>query len=173
MLKKIVLLALLFAPIAIFAQEKIAYLNSQEIMYKMPEIKDIESKLATKAEAIKKSLEAIQSEFEKKSNDFQANLEKFQSKDPAITEIQLKEAQEELVGLESKWQTYNQTSQAEYEKYQRELLTPIQEKVANAIKAVGDEQKYTYIIDAPALLYVGTSAIDAGKIVKTKLGIKD
>ena len=48
---------------------------------------------------------------------------------------------------------------------------PIQQKLQDAIKAVGDEKGYTYIIDPAALLYTGSSAVDATPFVRTKLGL--
>ena len=46
-----------------------------------------------------------------------------------------------------------------------------QQKLQNAIKAVGDEKGYTYIIDPAALLYTGNAAVDATPFVRTKLGL--
>ena len=52
------------------------------------------------------------------------------------------------------------------------MIEPIQQKMADAIKAVGTEQGYTYIIDPQVLLYTGPNAIDATPFVKTKLGLQ-
>lgn len=41
----------------------------------------------------------------------------------------------------------------------------------NAIKAVGDEKGYTYILDPQIVLYQGNTAVDATQFVKAKLGI--
>ena len=63
----------------------------------------------------------------------------------------------------------------EMEELRQKLLAPVQQKIANAIKAVGDEKGYTYIFDLAAgnLVYVATTgAEDATPLVKTKLGIK-
>jgi outer membrane protein len=67
-----------------------------------------------------------------------------------------------------------QNSQREMEELRQKLLAPIQQKIANAIKAVGDEKGYTYIFDLAAgnLVYVSTTAEDATPLVKSKLGIK-
>lgn len=54
---------------------------------------------------------------------------------------------------------------------QRINLTPIQDKLKNAIKAVGDEKGYTYILDPQIVLYQGNTAVDATQFVKAKLGI--
>lgn len=173
MLKKLILLLCLCAPIAMVAQDKIAFVNSQELLFKMPELKDIESKLATKRETLQKSMEAIQTEYQTKLEEYGQQLEKFQKGDTTVSEAAIQDAQKNLSQLQERYQTYAESSQAEYEKYQGELFAPVQEKMRKAIKEVGDEQKYQYIIEAPALLYIGSSAIDASKFVKSKLGIVD
>lgn len=171
MLKKIILILCVVAPLTMFAQEKIAYLNSQEIMFTMPEIKDIETQLNAKQESMKTKLEGLQTEYQTKLEEYGTKLEKFQNKDASITESELMDAQNNLTQLQQRYETLAQSFQAEYEKLQQELFTPVQQKVARAIKEVGDEQKYTYIIEAGTLLYVGPNAIDASKLVKAKLGI--
>ena len=55
---------------------------------------------------------------------------------------------------------------------QEELFKPIQDKVASAIKAVGDEKGYTFIITPEVLLYVNPNAENATAAVKAKLGIQ-
>lgn len=173
MLKKFILLLCLVAPLALVAQEKIAYVSSQEIMFKMPELKDMETKMATKEETIKKSLAGIQTEYQTKLEEYGKKLEVFQKGDGTITEAQMMDSQKELTQLQERYETFAQTSQAEMEKYYNELLAPINEKVRKAIKAVGDEQGYTYILEAGSLVYVSPSAVDASKHVKTKLGITE
>lgn len=171
MLKKLILLVCIVAPMTMFAQEKIAYLNSQEILFGMPEIKSIETQLQTKQETLKKNLDAVQTEYQNKLEAYGTQLEKFQKGDTTIAESAILDAQNELTQLQQRYETLAQASQTEYEKLQQDLLTPVQQKVAKAIKEVGDEQKLTYILEAGSLLYVGSNAIDASKFVKTKLGI--
>jgi len=166
MLKKLFLLLLIIAPVTIFAQDKIAFINSNEVFTKMPELKDIETKLATKRETIQKNAAAIEKEY----NDL---LEKFRNDSTEVTESILVDRQNQLEALQKRYQDYMQASQAEYEKEQQTLLTPVQQKMRQAIKDVGDEHNYTYILDAASLLHVGSNAIDATKQVKTKLGITD
>lgn len=173
MLKKVILGVLLMMPIMMMAQEKIAYLNSQEIMFKMPEVKDVEAKLSAKGETLKKSLDAIQAEYQTKLEEYGKKLELFQKGSTDVSESQLLDMQNNLQQLQQRYETHAQTTSAEYDKFQQSLLMPLQQKVQKAIQQVGEEQKYTYIIETSALLYVSESAIDAGKFVKAKLGIKD
>lgn len=173
MLKKFILLLCLVAPVALVAQEKIAYVSSQEIMSKMPELSEMESKMATKQESIKKTLEGIQTEYQTKVEDFQKKMGAFQQGDSTVTESELMDKQKDLQQVQERLETFNQSSQAELEKLYNSLMTPIQEKVLKAIKEVGDEQGYTYIMDRQGLLYANPSAINASKFVKTKLGITE
>ena len=66
MLKKLFLLLLIVAPVSIFAQDKLAFINAEEVFSKMPELKEVESKLATKSETIRKNLTALEKEYNDK-----------------------------------------------------------------------------------------------------------
>ncbi len=166
MFKKLILLLIVIAPMSMFAQDKIAYINANEIFSKMPELKDVETKLAAKSETIKKNAAAIEAEYTKK-------VEEFQKDTTNLTESILLDRQTQLDGLRDRYQNFIQTSQAEFEKEQQTLITPIQQKMRQAIKDVGDENNYAYILDAATLLHIGSHATDASKMVKTKLGITD
>ena len=52
------------------------------------------------------------------------------------------------------------------------MLAPVHEKMAKAIKAVGERENYTYIFDSQAMVHIGNDAIDATPAVKKELGIK-
>jgi len=166
MLKKLILLLFIVAPITIFAQDKIAFINAGEIFSKMPELKEVETKLATKRETITKQATAIQTEY-------QTKLEQFSKDTTTVTQSILVDRQSELETLEKRYQDFIQNSQADFEREQQTLLAPLQQKMRQAIKDVGDENNFVYILDAASLLHVGNSAIDASKQVKTKLGITD
>lgn len=166
MLKKLILLLLIVAPVSIFAQDKIAYVNSQELFMKMPEMKTVETQLATESETIRKNSDAIRAEYN-------ALLEKFKADTTQISESLLLDRQNQLEGLQKRFNDYAETSSAEFEKKRQGLLTPLQEKLMKAIKEVGDENNYTYILETGALMYVGASAVDANKAVKVKLGITE
>jgi outer membrane protein len=151
---------------SIFAQDKIAYINANEIFSKMPELKDVETKLAAKSEIIKKTATGIEAEYTKK-------VEEFQKDTTNLSESILLDRQTQLDGLRDRYQNFIQTSQSEFEKEQQSLIAPIQQKMKQAIKEVGDENNYAYILDAATLLHIGSHATDASKMVKAKLGITD
>ena len=166
MLKKLFLMLLIATPLSIYAQDKIAYINSQEIFYKMPEMKDVETKLAAKQEQIKKNAAAIQDEYQKK-------YEGFKNDTTIPTQSVLEDRQRQLQQLEERYQNFIQSSENEFKKEQETLIAPLHQKMTKVIKEVGDENRYTLIIDSGALLYTGTSAVDASSKVKVKLNITD
>lgn len=165
MFKKLIILFLIVAPIGVYAQDKLAYINTQEVFTQMPEIKDVETKLSAKQEEIQKNLTAIQAEYEKKMEEFKADATQ-------VTEAILTDRQKQIQQIQERFETYQENSEKEFQTLRQQLLTPIQQKMQQAIKSVGDKNGYTYIFEVGAVPYISTSAVDAGKLVKAELGIK-
>lgn len=165
MLKKLILVLFVLAPLGMFAQDKFAYINAEEVFAKMPEMKDVENQIVTKREQIKKTADGIQAEYT-------ALMERFKSDTTQqISEAIILDRQKQVSDLESRYETYLRSSQEELEKLQQSLIVPLQDKLRKAIKDVGDENGYSYIFNSAALLHVGSNAVDAGSKVKAKLGI--
>lgn len=164
MLKKLFLLLLVAMPVFLVAQDKIAYISAQEVFAKMPEYAEAQAKLTTKRETALKTAQAIEQEY-------QNLLEKYRNDSTEVSESILMDRTKQVQQLEERYQNFIQTSNAEFEKEQEALLTPIQQKLMNTIKDVGDENGIAYILDRAALLYVNPSATDITPKVKTKLGI--
>lgn len=164
-MKKLIVLLLVMIPLCGFAQEKIAFVNSQEIVPTMPEFVAMQKQLADMEAQYKKELKVMEDEYNKKYADF------IQQQDSLTENIKVRR-QQELQDIQERSQNFVQQSQQDFQKKQQELFAPIQDKVKKAIKAVGDEKGYTYIIDPQAILYTGASAVDATSLVKTKLGLK-
>ena len=106
----------------------------------------------------------MEDEYKKKYSDFVAQQD-------SLTENIKMRRMQELQDMEQRTQNFIQISQQDFQKKQGELFTPIQDKLKNAIKAVGDEKGYTYILDPQIVLYQGNTAVDATQFVKAKLGI--
>ncbi|WP_165020184.1 MULTISPECIES: OmpH family outer membrane protein [unclassified Dysgonomonas] len=166
MLKKVLLLLLVIAPLSIFAQEKIAYINAQEIFTQMPEFAGAQAKLKAKSDLMEKNAAAIE-------NEYAALIKKFQESTEEPTVSLAADRQKQIDQLKERYESFVQTSQAELEKAQQEEYAPLQQKLRTAIKEVGDENNYTYIADAAMFLHIGAHAADANKQVKAKLGIKE
>lgn len=169
MLKKLLILFIAVAPLAAMAQEvKIATINVQEIFAAMPEISGIETQLAAKQEEIRKNIQALEEEYSKKLEEFEAN--------PAASDAVRQDQQKQIAQLGERYQVYMQNGQQEFEQLRQQLLEPVNRKIFEAINAVGSENNYTFVYDISSMqspiVYFSPSAVDATPQVKTKLGIK-
>ena len=164
-MKKLIIFLLMVLPLSVFAQEvKIAIVNSQEVVTAMPEFATMQKTLADMDAKYKQELKVMEEEYNKKYADFIAQQD-------SLTENIKMRRMQELQDMEQRTQNFIQISQQDFQKKQGELFTPIQDKLKNAIKAVGDEKGYTYILDPQIVLYQGNTAVDATQFVKAKLGI--
>ena len=165
-MKKLVIFLLMMFPLGLFAQEsKIAIVNTAEVMQAMPEFADMQKQMQEMEANYQKELKVMSDEYNKKYADFIAQ------QDSLTENIRLRRMQE-LEDINQRSQNFIQVSQQDFNKKQGELLTPIQEKLRNAISAVGKENGYLYILDPQIVLYKSDAAIDATAQVKAKLGIQ-
>ncbi|KGL52693.1 MULTISPECIES: OmpH family outer membrane protein [Porphyromonas] len=158
---------LLMMPALLVAQapQKIATINSQEIMMAMPDTK--------KAQA---EVEKLQKEFEDalliKREELKKKYEDYISKEKTLPESIKLRQQQEIEDIQKRIDDLTQAAIQDIQKKQQELMAPIQAKVLDAIKKVGNENGFAYILEAGVTLYTGSTAIDATPLVKAKLGIK-
>lgn len=80
---------------------------------------------------------------------------------------------QDIQELDKKAQQFAQTAQQDLQRQQAQLMQPVQEKVINAIKTVGNENGYTMIFPEGVPAYVSADVQDVTPLVKAKLGIKD
>lgn len=164
-MKKLIVLLLMILPLGAIAQEvKIAFVNTQEVFMAMPEVSNMEKQMADLNEKYKVELQQMQTEYQKKYADFVAQ------QDSLTENIRLRRMQE-IKDIQDRMDNFVQVAQQDVQKKQQELLQPIQEKLQDAIKKVGEEKGYTYIVDPAALLYFGNNATNATQFVRTKLGL--
>ena len=166
MLKKTVILMLCALPMFAPAQDKFGHVNSQEILMAMPERVTIEN-----------TLDTLQTQWEnemvKMREEYLAKIKEFQDKQATMPESIKQARQSEIVDLEQRISTFNQTASADLQQKQQELLTPVIDKIRKAIEEVGAENGFTYIFDmaAQSIIYQSPKANDVTPLVKKKLGI--
>lgn len=168
MLKKLFLAAILLAPVSLFAQSKVGSVRAQEIYNLMPEKAAAEKTLGEVSKKYETEGKALQDEFQKKLGEYQ-NLAK-------DTPESIKTRREqELQELSQKIQNFQQVAGEDLQRQQQVLNAPIEQKISDAIQAVGKENGYTYIMQMPNPLfpYVGSDVIDVTDLVKKKLNLSD
>ena len=163
-MKKIIIVMLLIAPMALSAQ-KFGHINTQELFAQMPEMAQVKLKMDTIQGQYEAQLASMNEEIQKKAQDYQAQEATMPD---AVKQIR----QQELQEMQQRIQLFYQTAEQDIQKKQQDLLTPVHERMAKAIKAVGERENYTYIFDSAAMVHIGNDAIDATPAVKKELGIK-
>ena len=163
-MKKLIIAMMLVLPLAVSAQ-KFGHINTQELFTQMPEVNQVKLKMDTVNAQYENQLASMNDEIQKKYQDYQANEATMVD---AVKQIR----QQELQEMQQRIQLFYQTAQEDIQKKQTELLAPIHEKMAKAIKAVGEREGYTYIFDSAAMVHIGTDAKDVTPAVKKELGIK-
>lgn len=144
--------------------QKIAYINTDEVVDLMPEAADMQAKLQTYHQSL------IQN-AQDKQNAFNDDVDKFM-KDSAtmnesLKEVKRKELQKRSVELNNLQQDIQQSLQEK----QQELAAPILKKLQDAIEKVAKQKGYTYVVAREALLVVPASD-DLAPAVISELGLK-
>lgn len=143
-MKKLILMLAMFAPIAAVAQTpKFGHINAQEVMTSMPEFIKARGEIEATAKQYENELKAMQDELQRKADEY----EKSKS---TMNETKQKETETSLMELNQKiQQAYQDNSQA-LQKAQQEKMSPITNKLVEAIKSVGKAGGYVYIMDVSA-----------------------
>lgn len=164
MIKKILLALAIALPACAFAQGKIGVVNAQDIMELMPETKTAQEQLAAASKTYEDEYAKLTEEINKKVQEYQSLAEDTPS---TIRERR----QQEIQDFDQRIQAFQQKAQQDLARQQQALMAPIQEKLINAIKAVGAEKGFSMILPDGVAVYTGTDIIDVTADVKTKLGI--
>jgi outer membrane protein len=165
-MKNLIVSVLLLLPLGLAAQEmKIAVVNTQEVFNLLPELSEVEKEMSTFAKQYQDAMTTMEEEYNRKYSDFT-------SKGDTLTEnIRILRLQE-IEDMRTRMENFAPMAREEIEKKQNALIAPLYEKIQKAIKEVGDENGYTYIMNPQVMLYTGSAAIDATDKVKAKLGLK-
>lgn len=152
-------------PLLLAAQQKVAVVDTQEIMATLPDVKAAETKLQELAKQYDADIKTMQTELQNKAEAFQKEREK-------LPEALQKRRAQELEDINTRIQQSYQAMQEEISKKQQEALAPIQAKIKAAIDKVGEANGVTYILEKGAMMFISRDAIDLTSKVKDALGIK-
>jgi outer membrane protein len=167
-MKKIIIALLLALPFTAMAADlKIGVFNSQEVITIMPEYNAAMSELENMNLKFQTEGKKLQEELEKKYQEYTSTAETLE---PAIR--QYKET--ELARLQQSIQEFAANADNTLKKKNQELMAPIATKIQQAIKKVGDENGFTYIIDNSANIvpYVSPKAENVLPLIKKALNIQ-
>ena len=165
-MKKLFLMLLMCAPMAVFAQ-KFGHVNAQEIIQVMPEYLKAKTEIDALQQQYEADLKGMQDEFTKKVKDYEDNAKTL----PENIRIR---REQELTEMQQKIQQSYQDNQQALAKASQEKMQAITSKVIEAIKTVGQNGGYVYIMDvAGGVPYISTTlSTDVTAQVKTQHGLK-
>lgn len=166
-MKKFLMMALLLAPMCVFAQ-KFGHVDSRAIIEMLPEYNQAQSDLQTLQKQYQDELKYLQDELQKKSDDYQAQAAE-------LPDNIKQRREEELTQLYNKMNQFYEDSQRNLESTSQQKMSEITTKVLKAIQNVGDEGGFICIFDSSDNIvpYVSTTATtDVTELVKAKLNIK-
>lgn len=167
MIKKILMALVVAMPLCAWAQSpKFGVVDAQAVLQDMPELKEVEAKIGEASKTYETEYAKINEELQKKYTEYQ-ELEKDPTALQQIKERRLSEMQE----LTQKSEQFAQTAHQDLQRQQAQLMQPIQQKLMDAIKAVGTEQGYTMIFPEGMAAFTSTQVTDVTPAVRTKLGL--
>jgi outer membrane protein len=147
---------------------KIGYADVDYIFSQMPESKQIETDLKSLQTQLKNQIDGKYQEFQKKLQDYNANLNNMIDAVKANTERELQQMQANIEKLQ-------QDAQVTVQNKQTQLMEPVFKKVGKAIEDVAKENGYTFILSQQiggldVILY-GDEKMDVSDLVLKKMGV--
>ena len=166
-MKKILIAILMMAPLSLCAQ-KFAHFNTADIIPSMKEYTTAQEELQSMQKQYEDDMKLMQDELQKKS-------EEYQKEQANLLENVRARREQELNDLYNRLQQSFQDNQAALQKAEAEKMNTIREKVLAAIKKIGEEGGYVYIVDTSSgvIPFVSTTlSTDITAQVKKELGIQ-
>lgn len=140
------------------AQElKIGYVDPQTIMNKMPDVAAVQKQLQNYADAKQQALADSESAFSRKVQAFQQKSAVISEEAKKNEQAQLEQERQDLLQLQSQFKQEIQQKQAT-------LMSPVLNKIQNAINAVAKQMGLTYVLNTMTnsgdyiILYASDSA---------------
>lgn len=148
------------------AQPKFGHVNSQEIIQALPEFNTARTEIEKLTEQYEADLKQMQEELQRKA-------EAFEREEATLPENIKTRRNQELQDLYQRIQQTYQDNQQALQQAQQEKMQAITAKVLEAIKSVGQEGGYVYIMETGAgIPYISTTlSTDVTAQVKAKLGL--
>lgn len=155
---------------SIFAQVKIAFVDSDMIIKQLPEAQAVQKKMEEFQKQYLDTITAKENEIKTKADAFKTKYEEAQqlvqsgkiSGDQAKSlEAEIQEMQNEIQRLDQELTAYKQHIQQTLISTQQELFKPVKEKITKEIESLAKELKYNIVLDkaSDALIY-GDKDID-------------
>ncbi len=126
-----------------WAQQKVGWVDTQEIMKKFPAAIEAQSKLDALVSQWQGEINKLQSEFQAEANSYQKRRLILPEQAQIQEETKLADMQKKIVDLRD--QRFGQNG--DLQQQQNAIMRPVQEQVLKAIQDVAKKDGYDYILD--------------------------
>ncbi|MFZ1081010.1 MAG: OmpH family outer membrane protein [Candidatus Kryptoniota bacterium] len=154
---------------SVFAQQKIGWIDSQEIMKQFPDAVDAQGKLDALVAQWQGDINKLQTQFQQEADDYQKRRLVLPEQAQVQEENKLSDMQKKVVDLRN--QRFGQNG--DLYQQQNTLMRPVQEKIMQAIQDVAKDGDYDYIFDksGEVLLMYSNPKYDLTQQILDKLKI--
>ena len=164
-MKRLLLLILIsIVPMFAMAQMKFATVRLQEVFEMMPETQEANRKVKELAKKYEAENQTLKTEYEIKYTDY------VKSRANMPQNIRARREQE-LMLISQSIEDFMMVAQNDVKQQQELLMMPIKAKLMEAVKSVGDEGGYAFVVDEGQMLYKGVNFEDITVFVQAKLGL--
>ncbi len=167
MIRNIVFLVLALLLSVSMMGQKFGYMDSNELVAEMPDVKQADAKLETLQKQLQKQGQQKLQALQQKAQDLERK-----ERQGEIAPKKLQEEAEKLQAEQMELQQFEQDMQRQVMQKRQELYQPIFDKINTVIEEIAKEKEYTYIFDlsAGSILYADESK-DITSMVRQRLGI--
>jgi outer membrane protein len=172
-IKTLAILALLSCFSFVDAQQqksqKIGYVDSNQILEKMPEYVQAKQSIDQQAQQWEQELDRLKDDVEQLFREYQARELLYTQDERRSKQERIRNKERELDQMRTRYFG----TEGELFKKQEQVMRPLQEKVLNAIDAVAKRESYDFIFDKGGdyIFLFARENYDISKLVLEELGI--
>ncbi|MBD5255646.1 MAG: OmpH family outer membrane protein [Barnesiella sp.] len=160
-MKRILVVLFAVLPVMAFA-EKFGVIDTEALISSLPEMEEIAAQLEAYSAQYERDFESLSKDMDKKYGELQ--------KLPEGTNVEIvKRRVQEIQDLDRKINQFRQTAEADLKNHESAMMTPIRNRVAQALKEVGDEGGFVMIFENSSPVYVRGDVVDVTPLVVEKL----
>jgi outer membrane protein len=161
-IKNLFIAAILFFGVnTINAQSKIAHIDVNEILTKMPEMTSAKAQL----DKLSKTLDG---EYSKMVTEYQEKMKKYEAEAATATQALNETRAKEMQDMGQRIQQFRDGASKQLQDKEAEIVKPIMDKAKAAIVKVGKAKGYQYVLDSASLILADGPDLSAD--VKKELG---
>jgi outer membrane protein len=127
-----------FVGFQIFAQSKVGTIDVDYIISKMPELEQV-------SDAVKVYSSDLDNQLQIKITKYQSLIKVYQENEATYNDVDKKAKQDEIITLENEIKQFQQNSNSMVQLKQNELLSPLYQKIGEAMNTVAAEGQFTQV----------------------------